>query len=255
MATDTRPASPRLATPRAMLFPTIGTATSVSQKSMGLRSWRAAREDIQVGFPASGPDDGGSTDPLRVTVPADVAEVLEGTLAGLPPRSCGRCRATCMRFRAWRVRAWCGSPVVVGVSMGYFSLVFAHIELDDAVPYLWAIAGASASAVYMAVGVICAISTTEMARITGAMSPGLSGVGERPAPLVLLGAGLLGHDEADSQVTQERRERQENPSQSYLSTLLTSEISEAASQVIRFFCERARARVCSLQAQSLTPAA
>jgi hypothetical protein len=239
-----------------VLLPIIGTLIrasaslddDTSPRNMGLRSWRAAREDIK---PVSSTEpDGESPVPsetLRVTVPTDVAEVLEATLAGLPPRSCGRCQATCIRSRIHRVRAWCGCWVLVGLSTGYFSLVFTN-SLDDDVPQLWSTVGFSASVAYVAVGVICATSTFEMARIISAMAPGVSGQDEQPAPH--LDAGLLDPDGADSQ---ERSEVQENPSQLFLKKLLASEISETASQVSIFPSKaRSRTREANLLAAGTT---
>lgn len=202
----------------------------VRDTSMGLRSWRAAREEMigsalrQDPFDYSWP----TAPPVRVTVPSDVAVVLDATLAGAPPRSCaGCCRgAICMRSRVWRVRAWCGCWVLAGASTGNFSLVFTH-SLDDGVPPLWLTVGISAAAVYVAAGMIFAMSTMEMARITAATAQMASGVDDRPS--LHLGGGLLAPQEPDSQ--ERRAAEQESPSQLFLRKLLTFDISEAASQV------------------------
>ena len=198
--------------------------------STGLRSWRAAREDV-TSFDFSQDPSDSEAPPLRVTVPSNVAVVLDATLAGTPPRSCVWCRAICMRSWVWRVRAWCGFWVLAGASTGNFSLVFTQ-GLDDTMPPLWSTVGFSAAAVYVAAGMICAMGTVEMARITAATTRMASGVDDRPS--LHLGGRLLGPQEPDSQ---ERRvaSEQESPSQLFLRQLLTSDISEAASQVGHWF--------------------
>lgn len=194
------------------------------QPHHSLRSWRTAREEL-ISIEPNEQAPARHTEQLRLTVPTDVADVLEATLAGAPPRSCGRCHATCMRSRTLRVRAWCGCWMGIGASAGYFSLVFTN-SLHDDVPQLWSIVGFTASATYTAVGVICTMSTIEMARAVGS---GVRSADERP--MANLDAGLLAPNEADLRPEQERGQERNNPSQLFLRTLLTSEISEAASQV------------------------
>eukprot|EP01046_Picozoa_sp_COSAG06_P005580 COSAG06_NODE_250_length_19080_cov_6.483029_20_plen_435_part_00 len=223
-----------------------GAADLSGHTTTGLRSWRASREELGHVLPH-----GRGTSPdtsSRVTVPTNVAAVLQATLGGGPPAQyCARCsRARCCVPRVWRVRAWCGAWTLISASAGYISLIFKDGSISPA-PALWTTVGYGAVIIYSSVGVICTISTYEMAEIVGAMTE------TEPDQGTNLGAGLLQeqqddtqeheHQQQEQEQGQEQRQRRaldlgparssrENPSRLFLRGLLHCEVSKPASQVL-----------------------
>jgi hypothetical protein len=229
----------------------------------GLRSWRASREELGHVLPH-----GRGTSPdtsSRVTVPTNVAAVLQATLGGGPPAQyCARCsRARCCVPRVWRVRAWCGAWTLISASAGYVSLIFKDGSFSPA-PALWTTVGYGAVIIYSSVGVIGAISTYEMAEIVGAMTE------TEPDQGANLGAGLLETQQEDTQEQeqqqqqeqeqgQEQRQRRalnlgparssrENPSRLFLRGLLHCEVSKPASQVL---AQQVRRSLCQTMVLSM----
>lgn len=209
------------------------------QTATGLRSWRSTRE--QLSQPALHTP-GGADEPSRVTVPTNVAVVLQATLGGQPPTRCARCTHALRCIpRIWRVRIWCSCWLLIGASSGYFALIFKDGTFLPS-PQYWGIVGNVAVFVYTVVGLTCGIATYEMAEIVGAMvdedSPQqrasnldadlLSEARERPNDANQVHSSLPFQEQEAGSV----RRLRENPSRLFLRGLLQCEVSKAASQVL-----------------------
>eukprot|EP01046_Picozoa_sp_COSAG06_P034957 COSAG06_NODE_3708_length_4993_cov_33.759297_3_plen_599_part_00 len=233
--------------------------------STGLRSWRASREELGDLPPRRGTS---PCAPPRVTVPTNVAAVLQATLGGVlpPPRCCAqRPSARAMRCvpRVWRVRAWCAFWAIAGASAGYFSLIFKDGTFMPA-PHLWTIVGYFAVVAYTVVGVVCTMSTYEMAEIVGAMvvaedeqtgAPALDArlIAEAHGEALELGGVEQLEDARQVQAADlggaaARQPSRENPSRLFLQGLLQSEVSEAASRVL---AQQVRRSLCQALACAL----
>jgi hypothetical protein len=233
--------------------------------STGLRSWRASREELGDLPPRRGTS---PCAPPRVTVPTNVAAVLQATLGGVlpPPRCCAQ-RPSAMHCvpRVWRVRAWCACWAIVGASAGYFSLIFKDGTFVPA-PHLWSIVGYFAVVAYTVVGVVCTMSTYEMAEIVGAMvvaedeqtgagAPALDArlIAEAHGEALELGDVEQLEDARQVQAADlggaaARQPSRENPSRLFLRGLLQSEVSEAASRVL---AQQVRRSLCQALACAL----
>eukprot|EP01044_Picomonas_judraskeda_P020548 COSAG03_NODE_4602_length_1493_cov_1.767575_1_plen_417_part_10 len=201
------------------------------ETATGLRSWRSTREELSEALeisPRSGTER--HEERRRVTVPTNVAAMLQTTLGG-PERQCAGV-LRCVR-RVWQVRAWCGCWPVIGACSGYSCLVFKDGTFAPS-PTSWAAVGYFGFFAYTSIGVICSMATYEMADIVGAMVGENDRSGGRPS----LDAGLLSLASTDRAGDTEKlhdappgRPR-ENPSRLFLRGLMQCEISLAASQVL-----------------------